>query len=167
MFAEMYQGPGKRWRLLRRHFLVRRGLVQHVLVFAHATVLDLDVAAPYAFTPSPHYPFQRILISCIRCYWLALIASLDDFEKNEMKERLNCLPPHGGRIPKFDGAKCVERPGGLNEHEYEGLMRIMHVVSLGMVPKDVVKTWYEIGEIGVQTWEEELAEEEAREFFDD
>ncbi|KAF9460742.1 hypothetical protein BDZ94DRAFT_884739 [Collybia nuda] len=117
-------------------------------------LLGLQVAEPYAFTPSPPYPFQRILLSCIRCYWLALVASFDDFEKNEMKERLNCLPPDGNRISTFNGEKCVEMPGDLNAQEYEGLMRIMHFVALGMVSKDVVKTWYEIGEIGVQTWEE-------------
>lgn len=130
------------------------------MFFISSYPAGLNVAEPYAFAPSPPYPFQRVLLSCIRCYWLALIASFDDFEKNEMKERLNCLPPNGVRIPKFDGEKCVEMSGELDAQEYEGLMRIMHFVALGMVPKDVVKTWYEIGEIGVQTWEEEVDESE-------
>jgi len=105
--------------------------------------------------PSPPELFKRVLLSCVRCYWLALVASFDEKEKEEMAKRLDCVPPYGKRVPQFDGNRCVEKPGELNAREYEGLMRTIHLVALGMVAKDVVKSWKEIGEVGVQTWEED------------
>lgn len=83
-----------------------------------------------------------------------MIASFNDHEKDEMMHRLDCTPPFGKRIPKFNGKKCVEKPGELSAKEYEGLMRTIHLVALGMVSRDVQKSWSEIGEAGVQTWEE-------------
>ncbi|KAF8070402.1 hypothetical protein FPV67DRAFT_1668258 [Lyophyllum atratum] len=113
------------------------------------------ITTPYAFTPSPPELFKRVLLSCIRCYWLALVASFDDKEKDEMAKRLDCIPPFGKRVPRFNGKRCVEKPGELNAREYEGLMRTIHLVALGMVSNDIVKSWNEIGETGVQTWEED------------
>lgn len=71
-----------------------------------------------------------------------------------MAKRLDCLPPYGERVPQYNGSKCVEKPGELDAREYEGLMRTMHLVVLGMVSKDVMSTWNEIGEVGVMNWEE-------------
>ncbi|GLB37362.1 hypothetical protein LshimejAT787_0404130 [Lyophyllum shimeji] len=122
---------------------------------ATEALLYLEVAAPYAFTPSPPELFKRVLLSCTRCYWLALVAFLDEQGKDEMTKRLDCVPPYGKRVPRFDGKRCIEKPGELNEREYEGLMRTIHLVALGMVSKDIVKSWYELGEVGVQTWEED------------
>ena len=136
--------------------------------------LALEVASPYAFTPKPPYTFRRVLLSCIRCYWLALIATCSPEELEELAVRLSmvrtnsrhpaaCLsfslsqiPPYGDRIPQFDGDKCVTRPGRLSAREYEGLMRTVHLVLLG-IPRlegDIRDTWEELGEVGVQTWEE-------------
>ncbi|KDR75276.1 hypothetical protein GALMADRAFT_140802 [Galerina marginata CBS 339.88] len=115
---------------------------------------NLKVDPPYAFTPSPPYQFRSVLLSCIKCYWVALIKVLNDGEKNELAERLNVVPPFGRRIPRFDGKKCVENPGELDAREYEGLMRVTTFVVINLTSDDVVKMWRELAEVGVQTWEE-------------
>ncbi|TFK44457.1 hypothetical protein BDQ12DRAFT_717608 [Crucibulum laeve] len=122
---------------------------------AMKSLVDLEVDAPYAFTPAPPYKFRRVLLSCTKCFWIALVLSLTPDEKKEMEQRLALVPPFGARVPQFDGQKCIQEPGSLNEREYEGLMRTVHLVAIGMVPKEVGKIWREIGEVGVQTWEEE------------
>ncbi|KII84883.1 hypothetical protein PLICRDRAFT_179211 [Plicaturopsis crispa FD-325 SS-3] len=116
---------------------------------------ETEKLAAYAFSPAPPYKFRRVLLSCIRCYWLALVATRSDAERDELAARLNCIPPYGDRVPAFDGKKTVEKPGELSAKEYEGLMRTIHLVILGMPGiGEIVKTWRELGEVGVQTWEE-------------
>ncbi|PPQ93650.1 hypothetical protein CVT25_012709 [Psilocybe cyanescens] len=114
----------------------------------------LKVKAAYAFIPSPPYKFRSVLLSCIRCYWLALVESLDEHEKKELSARLDLVPPYGQRIPKLDGEKCVGKPGELDAREYEGLMRVATFVIVNLTSDDIIKMWRELAEVGVQTWEE-------------
>ncbi|KAH9485226.1 hypothetical protein JR316_0002133 [Psilocybe cubensis] len=114
----------------------------------------LQVQAPFAFTPSPTYIFRSVLLSCIKCYWIALVESLDTPEKDELAARLSLVPPYGQRIPKLNGKKCVDAPADLNEKEYEGLMRVLTLVIVDLTSDDVMKMWRELAEVGVQTWEE-------------
>ncbi|KAF8995494.1 hypothetical protein BDQ17DRAFT_1365692 [Cyathus striatus] len=99
---------------------------------AMENLTNLTVADEYA-------PFKKVLLSCTKCYWIALISSFDEEEKEEMARRLDLVPPYGKRVPEFDGSKCVKEPGKLSEREYEGLMRTVHL----------------LGEVGVHTWEED------------
>ena len=116
--------------------------------------LDLQIAAPYAYTPGPAYNFRPVLLSCTKTYWLAILAALDDQQKAEIAKRLDCIPPYGKRVPTFNGKRCVEKAAELNEKEYEGLMRTVVFVVVGLLPTEVAKFWRELSEVGVQTWEE-------------
>ncbi|KAF8971069.1 hypothetical protein BDZ97DRAFT_1753414 [Flammula alnicola] len=115
---------------------------------------NLKVEAPYAFTPPPPYTYRSVLLSCIKCYWLAQVASLDDAKRGELAKRLDVIPPYGKRIPQFNGTRCVEKAGELNAREYEGLMRTVVYVVLGLSEDGVAKMWRELAEVGVMTWEE-------------
>lgn len=115
---------------------------------------DLKVDSPYAFTPAPPYKFRPVLLSCIKCYWMALVKSLSDGERTELGMRLDLVPPYGKRIPKLNGKKCVETPGDLTANEYEGLMRVTNMVIVQLTSDEIVRMWRELAEVGVQTWEE-------------
>lgn len=82
------------------------------------------------------------------------MSSFDPAEREELSKRLDLTPPYGNRIPKFDGKKCVEQPGHLSAKVYEGLMRTVTFVVIGMTDDGVLELWRELAEVGVQTWEE-------------
>ncbi|KAF9528482.1 hypothetical protein CPB83DRAFT_875940 [Crepidotus variabilis] len=115
---------------------------------------NLQIDAPYAYSPAPPYIFRPILLSCTKTYWLAVIAALSDDQKKEMAQRLNCIPPYGKRVPQFDGKRCVEQASELNDREYEGIMRCAMFALINLLPSEVVRFWRELSEVGVQTWEE-------------
>ena len=87
-------------------------------------------------------------------YWLALVASLNNDQRDEVSRRLNLTPPYGETIPRLDGQKCVHSPEELNAKEVEGLLRTVLYVTMGMVSPEVTKSWRELAETGVQLWEE-------------
>lgn len=116
--------------------------------------IDLQVNAPFAFTPSPPYKYRAVLLSCTRCYWLALVAALDEDRKKQLALRLAAIPPFGERVPAFNGTRCVEQADALKANEYEGIMRVVAFVVVGLASNDLVMMWRELGMVGVQTWEE-------------
>lgn len=117
--------------------------------------LALQVAPEFAFTPAAPEPFRRVFLSIIKCYWLAIIASLSATDRTEVGNRLNQIPPYGKRIPIFDGARCVEKPGELSDRVYEGLFRTVMYVLIGLVDKDVLRWWETMAEAAVMNWEED------------
>jgi hypothetical protein len=49
----------------------------------------------------------------------------------------------------------VEKPGELTAKEYEGMMRVIVLLILEMDGmEEIQKSWQELAEVGVQTWEE-------------
>jgi hypothetical protein len=106
------------------------------------------------FVPSPKPTFRRVFVSFTKTYWLAMLASLDDGQRKELAHRLDLTPPCGVTIPELHGSKCVETPQKLSAKEYEGLMRTIVMVAVGMVPAEVTKSWRELAEVGVPLWEE-------------
>ena len=89
-------------------------------------------------------------MSCTKTYWLAILAALDDQQKAEIAKRIDCIPPYGKRVPNFNGKRCIEKAAELNEKEYEGLMRTVVFVVVGLLPTEVAKFWRELSEVGVQ-----------------
>ncbi|KAF9564794.1 hypothetical protein CPC08DRAFT_705089 [Agrocybe pediades] len=127
---------------------------QEALAKATEDLAGLQVDPPYAFDPPPPYKFRSVLLSCIKCYWMALVKSLSEAEKAELGMRLDLVPPFGDRVPKFDGKKCVEKPGELNQREYEGIMRVTNMVIVQLTSNEVVRMWRELAQAGVLNWEE-------------
>ena len=119
-------------------------------------MIDLQVDASFAFTPSDSLPYKyrAVLLSCTRYYWTALVTSLDEDKKKQLAVRLSIIPPFGERVPAFDGTRCVEQGDALKASEYEGLMRVTAFVVVGLAANEVVMMWRELGMVGVQTWEE-------------
>ncbi|KDQ56225.1 hypothetical protein JAAARDRAFT_36408 [Jaapia argillacea MUCL 33604] len=115
-----------------------------------------EVSPAFAFTPAPPQKFRRILLFIIKTYFTALVTSLSQEKREELGYRLNAVPPYGERIPQFKGKKCVDEPGALSARVYEGLMRTISMVVIGMVDKEVVIWWREVSELGVMTWEERV-----------
>ncbi|KJA20006.1 hypothetical protein HYPSUDRAFT_68773 [Hypholoma sublateritium FD-334 SS-4] len=116
--------------------------------------IDLRVDAPFAFAPAPPYKYRAVLLSCTRCYWLALVGALDEDGKKQLALRLGAVPPYGERVPAFNGARCVAQAGALTAGEYEGLMRVVAYVAIGLAADDVAGMWRELATVGVQTWQD-------------
>ncbi|KAF8893890.1 hypothetical protein BD779DRAFT_958875 [Infundibulicybe gibba] len=110
---------------------LRKGISGARERFSAATqaLADLEVAAPYAFTPEPEYRFQRSLLSCVRCYWIALIASFSASEKDEMMHRLTAHhhsgnASHGLREEVCGKSRGSERQRVRRSHAYDTFGRV-------------------------------------------
>ncbi|KII83225.1 hypothetical protein PLICRDRAFT_58529 [Plicaturopsis crispa FD-325 SS-3] len=133
-------------------------------------LLALTIDPPYAFTSEPAPPpSHAALLSIAKCYWLALVTTLTAPQKDEVARRLDRVPPFGTHVPKFDGRKSVDAPGDLDAREYEGLMRVAVFVLLDMEGlDDVVDSWKELADVGVQVWDEDGDEsDESDEEYDE
>ena len=117
--------------------------------------IGLEVHPDHAFSPPPKPLFRRVFVTMTKTYWLALLASLDAEQRDELCRRLDATPPYGRTIPVLPGRKCVHTPGDLSAKEIEGLMRTVVYVTAEMVPQEVTKSWSELAEVGVQLWEED------------
>ena len=117
--------------------------------------IGLEVHPDHAFSPHPKPLFRRVFVTLTKTYWLALLASLEAEERDELCRRLDATPPHGRTIPVLPGRKCVYTPGDLSAKEIEGLMRTVVYVTAHMISQDVTKSWSELAEVGVQLWEED------------
>ena len=83
------------------------------------------------------------------------MSSRNEAERKEIGRRLDLTPPFGNKVPHFDGKKCIDDPGELSAKEYEGMMRVMVLLLLDMEGmEEIQKTWQELAEVGLHTWEE-------------
>jgi hypothetical protein len=110
----------------------------------------LQVHPDHSFSPPPKPLFRRVFVTLTKTYWLALLASLEASQRDELCHRLDATPPYGKT-----GNKCVNTPGELSAKEIEGLMRTVVHVTMEMVPVEVTKSWRELAEVGVMLWEED------------
>jgi len=129
------------------------------------TIANLQIPAPYAFVPqrrigskAKQIPvFISAFTSIVKAYWIALLTTLDDTQRTNAITYLDIMPPFQDRVPQFDGKKCVEDVESLTLKEFEGLMRSCSILVAQEVAgndPDVVASWMEVAEAGVQLWEE-------------
>ena len=96
-----------------------------------------------------------MLVGFTKVYWIALLNSLTQDQRTELSSRVDATPSFGDTVPDLVGTKCINSPDDLNAKELEGLMRTIHVMIITLVDRDIVTSWRELGEAGVQIWEED------------
>jgi len=119
------------------------------------TGTEAELPSSLAFRPRSKYTFRRVFLSFTKVYWFALVTSLNDDAKKQLRQRLNMTPLSMGAAAP-DGAKCVDQVDAIGAKDMEGLMRSGIFVTMGLVPNEAIRSGRELAEAGVALWEERV-----------
>ncbi len=95
-----------------------------------------------------------MLTSFTKTYWLALLSSLEGDELEKLSIRVDLIEPGVG-IPRLSGEKCVYHQENITASEMAGLMQTVFIATAGLVPKEVTRSWRELGDTAVRLWEQD------------
>ncbi|KAH9836384.1 uncharacterized protein C8Q71DRAFT_708983 [Rhodofomes roseus] len=128
------------------------------LVEARAKLAEFAVSPGFEFSPAVRSASQQTLLSMIRMFWIWTVARLTPEERDRMAFMLECTPPHGKRVPKFNGKAIVNKPDKCSARVYEGLFRCLPMIVFqlpGKETSDEAALWRRFPEMAVMAWEED------------